>query len=446
MYPSRYKEPAGEHVRSVAVAICRRLAKAGHIAYLVGGGVRDLLLGQQPFDFDVATSALPEQVEALFPRTVSVGKAFGVVVVLDSGLEVEVATFRRDRGYSDGRHPTRVSFCDARQDAERRDLTINALFMEPETGEILDFVGGVEDLCARRVRTVGDPFQRFEEDHLRTLRAVRFSARLDFRIDPQTQDAIRSFVPRIRGISAERTLAELQKMLTARGAGLALRSLFDLGLLEAVLPVCTPSLAMRVPGWYDEGPLIELASRSLEWGRSTSAELGFATLLQFLGWTDHPDEDVVPEAMFRQSAQQAEVVMTGLSASRSLRRSVAEILLILADLSAAADLPLAKQKRLVMRSGFDDALDLYRRISLVRGGQGLSRYVAYSNLSRDVRQHPPDYYRVITGVDLVSMGHRPGPRFRRILEDIENRFLAGELSTREEALDYIRTQGATWND
>jgi poly(A) polymerase len=412
----------------------------------VGGGVRDLLLGEQPFDFDVATSALPEQVESLFPRTVSVGKAFGVVVVLEGGLEVEVATFRRDRDYSDGRHPTGVSFCDARQDAERRDLTINALFMEPETGEILDFVGGVEDLCARRVRTVGDPFQRFEEDHLRTLRAVRFAARLNFRIDPQTQDAIRAFVPRIRGISAERILAELQKMLTARGAGQALRTLFDLGLLEAVLPVCTPSLAMRVPGWYDEGPLIELASLSLERGRSTSAELGFATLLLFLGWTDPPDEDVVPEAMLRQSAEQAEIVMTGLSASKSLRRGVAEVLLILADLSAIADHPLAQQKRLVMRPGFDDALDLYRRISLVRGGQGLSRYVAYSNLARDVRRQPPDYYRVITGVDLVSMGYRPGPRFKRILEDIENRFLAGELSTREEALDYIRTQGATWND
>jgi len=430
----------------VAVGICRRLSRAGHIAYLVGGGVRDLLLGEQPFDFDVATSALPEQVESLFPRTVSVGKAFGVVVVLDGGLEVEVATFRRDRDYSDGRHPTEVSFCDAQQDAERRDLTINALFMDPETGDVLDFVGGLEDLCARRVRTVGDPFQRFEEDHLRTLRAVRFAARLNFRIDPQTQDAIRAFVPRIRGISAERILAELQKMLTAPGAGQAMRVLFDLGLLEAVLPVCTPSLAMRIPGWYDEGPLIDLASSSLERGRFTSAQLGFATLLQFLGWTDHPGHDVNPEAWFRQSAEQAETVMTGLSASKSLRRGVTDVLLILADLSTAVELPLAQRKRLVLRPGFDDALDLYRRNALVRGAHELSRYVAYANLARDVRRQPPDYYRVITGADLVSMGFRPGPRFKRILEDIENRFLAGELSTREEAVEYIRNQGATWND
>jgi len=203
--------------RAGAIAIARRLRDHGFEAYLVGGCVRDLLLGREPEDFDLVTSARPEEVQALFSPTIPVGAKFGVIIVIMAGHEYEVATFRREEGYEDGRHPSRVTYGTLREDVRRRDFTVNGLAMVPETGEIIDYVGGREDIERRVIRAIGSPAERFAEDHLRMMRAVRFAAQLGLTIDHETFTAIAMRAPAIQQISAERVRDELTKMITRPG-------------------------------------------------------------------------------------------------------------------------------------------------------------------------------------------------------------------------------------
>ncbi|MCP4645622.1 MAG: CCA tRNA nucleotidyltransferase, partial [bacterium] len=223
-------------LRTGAESVCKALTKADHRALFAGGCVRDTLLGAEPKDFDIATSARPDEVMALFDHTVPVGVAFGVVLVMVPEGTFEVATFRQDGPYDDGRHPSRVEFTDEEQDALRRDFTVNALFLDPDTGEIIDYVDGQNDIRQRIIRCVGNPETRFREDHLRLLRAVRFAARLDYTIDPATRTAIRDLAPLSVDTSAERVRDELVKMLTEGAAGRAFRLLDETGLLPHVLP------------------------------------------------------------------------------------------------------------------------------------------------------------------------------------------------------------------
>ena len=243
-------------VPAAPLAVLRTLRENGHEALLVGGCVRDILLGREPKDWDIATDALPDRIEALFSKTVAVGKAFGIIaVVCDDGSMVEVATYRVDSPYADGRHPSAVAFTNAREDAIRRDFTVNALLLDPSTGEIRDYVGGHEDLAARVIRAIGDPETRFAEDHLRLLRAVRFAAVLGFAIDPATFAAIQKLAPNIRRISAERIRDELFRLLTeAPRAGAALQLLRDAGLLKEILPEIEALVGVeQPPEFHPEG-------------------------------------------------------------------------------------------------------------------------------------------------------------------------------------------------
>ncbi|MFH1476403.1 MAG: CCA tRNA nucleotidyltransferase [Verrucomicrobiota bacterium] len=220
-----------------ARTVVRRLTEAGFTAFWAGGCVRDIIMGREPKDFDIATSAVPDQVERLFPGAVTTGKSFGVVRVRIHGLEYEVATFRKDQAYHDGRHPEGVVFTDEQTDAQRRDFTINALFLDPLTGAVRDYVGGQTDLAARLIRAVGCPDDRFAEDHLRMLRAVRFASTLDFKLDPATADAIRRHAPQIEKVSAERLQQELTRiLLETPQPGTALELLQAVGLLPVILP------------------------------------------------------------------------------------------------------------------------------------------------------------------------------------------------------------------
>jgi poly(A) polymerase len=222
---------------ALASTIVATLRNSGYQAYLVGGCVRDLLLGCHPKDFDVATDAPPGRIMQLFPNSGQVGAHFGVVLVRDGGAQVEVATFRSDRDYTDGRHPASVQFeSDPREDVLRRDFTINGLMMDPESGEVLDYVGGQADLERRAIRAIGDPEIRFREDHLRLLRAVRFAARLGFAIEPATMAAIRAHHASIQTVSAERIREELVRILTEGGARRGFELLDDAGLLNDILP------------------------------------------------------------------------------------------------------------------------------------------------------------------------------------------------------------------
>ncbi len=241
--------------RQLAEQICETLRHHGHQAYLVGGCVRDLELGRSPADYDVCTDARPNRVQELFPRSIAVGAQFGVILVVEEGEHVEVATFRSDVGYSDGRHPDRVVFSDTPQeDVQRRDFTINGLLMDPATGEVLDFVGGRADLRAGIVRAIGEPQLRFTEDKLRMMRGVRFAARFSFRIEPETMKAARSLAPQITQVSPERIRDELTKLLTEGAARRGFELLEEAGLLSVVLPdIARMKGVEQPPQFHPEG-------------------------------------------------------------------------------------------------------------------------------------------------------------------------------------------------
>lgn len=247
---------------SAVKEVCRTLRAAGFQALLAGGCVRDMLMSREPHDFDVATSATPDEVEKLFPRAVSVGKAFGVIILPQNGFNIEVATFREDLEYKDGRRPEGVKFSTAEADAKRRDFTVNALFLDPESGEVLDFVGGQRDLSARLLRTVGEPDRRFTEDKLRLMRAVRFVAQLDFEIEPGTHEAVVRLAPEVSVVSRERIRDEIEKLLKLPGRVKGLTLLLSTGLLSAAFPESAPFI------WEDETAWLKrfesIGSRKLE--------------------------------------------------------------------------------------------------------------------------------------------------------------------------------------
>ena len=251
-------------MRARAVEIVRRLKAAGHKAYFVGGCVRDQLLGKEPQDYDIATSARPEQIEALFPHTIPVGRKFGVVLVIEQGKQFQTATFRAEADYRDGRHPGRVTFCDAMADARRRDFTVNGLFFDPIENRLHDWVGGELDLRSRIIRTIGNPHQRFAEDHLRLLRAVRFAAQLNFRIEPKTFAGLRATAQEILNVSAERIREELLKLFRPPHAARGLHLLRESGLLFPILPEIAATVECeQSPEFHPEGSVFNHLIRIL---------------------------------------------------------------------------------------------------------------------------------------------------------------------------------------
>lgn len=270
---------------NASVELVRQLQNAGFKALWAGGCVRDLLLRAQPKDYDIATDATPDEVMSLFPCAVAVGKAFGVVCVTEGGRTFEVATFRKDNAYQDGRHPESVTFADAETDARRRDFTINAMFYDPIADTLLDFVNGQADLAARVVRCVGNPSDRFAEDRLRMLRAVRFAGSLDFALEASAADAIRKHAPGMREVSAERIRDELSRiLLESVRPGDSLRMLDDLGLLAQVLPeVCAMKGQEQPPEFHPEGDVFEHTVRMLNLMEHRSLQLAFAALLHDVG-------------------------------------------------------------------------------------------------------------------------------------------------------------------
>ncbi|MBM3290712.1 MAG: CCA tRNA nucleotidyltransferase, partial [Candidatus Hydrogenedentes bacterium] len=282
--PSQESDVSSHSTRAGAERICETLRRAGHRALFAGGCVRDLVLGVSAKDYDVATSARPQQVAALFARTIPIGTAFGVTIVIVPEGQVEVTTFRTDIRYEDGRHPSSVEFRGEREDAQRRDFTINAMFFDPETGEVVDYVNGREDLAAKTIRTVGDPRERFAEDHLRLLRAVRFAARLGFAIEGDTLDAVRAMAGLVTKTSAERVRDELTKMLTEGGARRAIALMDETGLLEQVLPeIARLKGVEQPPEFHPEGDVFTHTLLLADLLEGVSPTLAFGALLHDVG-------------------------------------------------------------------------------------------------------------------------------------------------------------------
>lgn len=487
-----------------ATEIVRTLRERGHQAYLCGGCVRDLLLAREPADYDVATDATPQQVMNIFPQTFAVGAQFGVVLVpfaegaghrdagrsglaatadaptgegarlsidkiisstgkgvvsstseialfftigtgdegRSKGNVVEVATFRSDMGYSDGRHPDQVRYSnDPREDVQRRDFTINGLLLDPVTNEVLDFVGGRDDLKAGIIRAIGEPGHRFAEDKLRMLRAVRFAARFDYAIDPATLAAIQRLAPQTHQVSRERVREELAKMLTEGRARCAFELLDESRLLREVLPEISAMKGVeQPPQFHPEGDVFIHTLLLLEkLAPGCSKTLAWGALLHDVG--KPPTFRVAPDRIRFDGHVEIGVKMAA-EICRRLRFSNDEtdqILALVDNHMRFADVPLMKAstlKKFLRLPGFDEHLELHRIDCLSSNGQ----LASYDYAREQLQALPPEAIRpepLITGRDLIDAGYEPGPRFKEILATVEDAQLEGKLATRDAAMEFV---------
>jgi poly(A) polymerase len=452
--------------KDFAISVIQTLRQRGFQAYLAGGCVRDLLLNRDPADYDVATSATPTQVMEIFTDSYAVGAQFGVVLVpanssvLSSkndasaealgseraeNLTIEVATFRSDLGYSDGRRPDAVRFSlDPGEDVIRRDFTINGMMLDPISDELLDFVGGRKDLAAGIIRAIGDPDHRFEEDKLRMLRAVRFAARFEYRIDPATFAAIQRRAEEIRVVSRERVRGELTRMLVEGHARRAFLLLDETGLLHEVLPEITKMKGVeQPPEFHPEGDVFVHTLLALTYlPQPCPPTLAWGTLLH----------DVGKPATFRVAPDRIRFddhvdvgVRIAEQICKRLRFSNEETIQILAlidnhmrfgHVSRMKDSTL---KRFMRLPGFDEHLALHRADSLASHGN----LRTYEFLQDKLRETPPLEMRpvsLVNGDDLIAAGYTPGPKFREILEAVEDAQLEGRLQSRDAALEYVRSE------
>lgn len=402
----RNSDPGVIEVREAATRIVRALTEAGHIAYFAGGCVRDRLMGHEPQDYDVATEATPDQVRKVFPKLHSVGESFGVMLIRLHGHVIHVATFRTDGVYSDHRHPDSVTFSDAQHDASRRDFTINGVFENPLTGEIIDYVGGRADLEARLIRGIGDPHARLREDRLRMLRAVRFAARFAFAIETETAEAIRASAAALTGVSRERIGEEVRKMLSHPNRAVAAWEMQYLDLDAAVLTEPSRKIApTRLGRLPDDAP--------------------YPTALAAWLLDRHIDGDVHLDAIVR---RWSDALMLSNDQRDALEHALAIYQVLLGEWDK---LGIARQKRLASSPDFNQGLALVQSIDR-------QRFV-------DVRRHVIELAKtglaptpLIDGGDLISLGLTPGPAFAHILEAVYDAQLEGHIADKPQALGLVR--------
>jgi poly(A) polymerase len=428
-----------------ARAIIQRLRDSGFTALYAGGCVRDRLMGVEPHDFDIATDAPPAKVQEIFRRTVAVGAHFGVIVVLEGGYEFQVATFRSDGCYIDGRHPQSVTFSTPEQDALRRDFTINGLFFDPVENRVIDHVGGRRDLEARLLRAIGNPTDRFREDRLRMLRAVRFAATLGFAIDPATWRAVCENAAHIRDVSAERIREELMKILLSPRRVRGFDLLDESGLLREILPeIETLKGCEQPPQFHPEGDVFKHTRIMLDLlPAQVSGPLVLAVLLHDIGkpatYSVDPDGRIRFSGHDKLGAAMTENVMTRLRFSRAEIDATVEAVANHMVFKDVQQMRVAKLKRFMSRPHFDDELELHR-VDCTSSHGMLDNYEFLKAKLDEFASEPLIPPPLITGRDLIALGFKPGPHFSQILEAIENRQLEGALKNREEALAFVETE------
>jgi len=429
-------------LRKKAERIVQHLVDAGHRALFAGGCVRDMVRGDEPHDYDIATQATPEEVQELFERTVPVGSRFGVVVVVVGDDQFEVATFRSDESYSDGRHPDAVRPTDEREDALRRDFTINGLFHDPLTDEILDYVGGQADIEAGLIRAIGDPDARLGEDALRMMRAVRFAARYGYRIEEGTAAALRRHAAEIRRVSAERIRDELARILTGPHRGDALELLRAAGLLREILPEVDAMHGCAQPEeFHPEGDVLVHTRAALDALNEPSVELAFATLLHDVGKppTQREADRIRFDLHDKVGAQMARRICERLRFSAAETDTIVELVGDHMKFMDIQNMRESKLKRLLRGPHIGDHLELHRADCVASHGDLANYDFCKTQLgtlaAEDIR--PP---RLLTGDALIDLGYKPGPIFSTILERMEDAQLEGEIASREEALALLRKE------
>jgi poly(A) polymerase len=431
--------------RELANSICESLQRSGYQALLVGGCVRDLLLEHEPTDYDVTTNATPDEVRGLFPPAVGVGAQFGVMLVPGDGIKVEVATFRSDFEYTDGRHPDSVKYANsAREDVQRRDFTINGLLMKHDTGEVLDFVGGREDLKAGIIRAIGEPERRFQEDKLRMMRAVRFAARFEFEIESATMQAIRHHAPEIHSVSAERLRDELTKLLT-EGAARRGFELLDQGwLLGQVLPEVAAMKGVEQPAqFHPEGDVWIHTRMMLErLAKGSSPTLAWGVLLHDVGKppTFRPASETGGRIRFDRHVEvgvrMAEEICKRLRFSTEEKEQISALVnnhMKFKDVEAMKESTL---KKFVRQRKFEEHLELHR-LDCLGSHQHLE---AYAFVNKFIAETPPEQVRparLLTGEDLKEMGYEPGRLFSSMLGALEDAQLEGRVRTKAEAKRFV---------
>jgi poly(A) polymerase len=434
--------------RELAQSVCATLRSHGYQALLAGGCVRDVLLKRAPVDFDVATDALPDQVIAIFPESLAVGAQFGVVQVWHGEFKVEVATFRADGDYSDGRRPDQVTYTRSpEQDVKRRDFTINGLLMEPESGDVLDFVGGQADLKTGLIRAIGDPDTRFTEDKLRLMRAVRFAVRFGFAIEPATMAALKRHAKEISLVSAERLRDELTKILTEGAARRGFELLDETGLLPFVLPeIAAMKGVEQPPQYHPEGDVWTHTLLMIEQlPAGTPATLAWGVLLHDVGKppTFRPISETGDRIRFDGHASVGERM--GEEIARRFRFSnedIEQIVALIANHMRFKDVErmrAATLKRFVRMPRFNEHMELHR-LDCTSSHRHLNAYNFIQTMLAETPHdeiHPP---KLLTGDDLLELGYRQGPVFGQILATVEDAQLEGRIGTKEDAVQLVRSK------
>jgi putative nucleotidyltransferase with HDIG domain len=457
---------AGHNIPDEVMAIILRLQQAGFQACLAGGCVRDFLLGKKAHDWDVATSALPDQVEQLFPHTVAVGKAFGIIVVIQNGTPYEVATFRSDGKYSDGRHPENIVFSSLEEDVKRRDFTVNALLYDPVNKILHDYVGGQQDLKQRILRAVGNPLQRFAEDKLRILRAVRFSANLQFMIEPDTWQAICAEAPNINQVSRERIAAELEKMLLGGHSSYAMQLLLDCGLLAILLPqVAALQNVAQPPEFHPEGDVWQHTLLMLEeWDKTLrncsedtthprfhqGGQLARASLSEkrILAWAILL-HDIGKPGTYTESdrirfnghdclgASLTEEILKNLKLPNEIIEGASTLVRLHMSLSSFPQMRLANRRRKLQDSLFPLLLELHR-IDCLGSHKIMTLHQEILQAWHEEQARPVPPEPLLSGKDLLQLGLKPGPIFTTILKAVQDAALENSLSSREEAIRWVK--------
>jgi len=466
IYEFKITRPLSEEEKQ-AVGIFNELKKAGFESYFAGGAVRDELMGIPASDIDIATKALPDEIKKIFPKVFERGKQFGVMaLIIDGENEFEIATFRSDIGIFDHRHPKEVKFTTAEEDAKRRDFTINALFYDPEREQIIDYVGGVEDLDKKQLRFVGNPEDRINEDYLRMLRAVRFSARFNFPINKEGREAIKKNAAKIQKVSAERIKDELTKMLVDKNRVRAIELMDKLGLLELILGELSKlKKVSQPPEFHSEGDVWIHTMLALKFlPDNCSAEVAWAVLLhdiakpQTQGFREHPKSKITFFDHDIESAKKTEEILKRLKFSNEFIEAVSwSIAQHMRIIHAFGDMSERKKEKLFLNPNIETLLE-QTRVDLLAsekpdGSTDLSMYEAAVKLKEHLAKMPPKEkeqvkkFDLITGHDIMKILKIPsGPKVGEIKTKIEEAFLEGKISGRDEALKMISASAAPTRD
>ncbi|PQJ27503.1 CCA tRNA nucleotidyltransferase [Rubritalea profundi] len=426
-----------------AQKIAQTLHQAGHTCYFTGGCVRDSLLNKSPKDFDIATSATPKQVRKLFPKSDSIGAHFGVILVRVHGLAFEVATFRTDGTYTDNRRPNSVTFSSPQEDASRRDFTVNGLFQEPLTGEIIDFVNGSADIDQKIIRAIGNPVDRFQEDALRLMRAIRFATKLDFEIEPATWEAICENAHLLEHIAIERIQAEFNQILVHKDRARGLDLMVQSGLIRHCIPeVLDLQGCEQPPQFHPEGDVYVHTKIMLNMlSGEPSLELCLAVLLHDIGkpstYSYNPEEDRIRFSGHDQvGAEMAEVILKRLKYSNKTIEEVCAMVKNHMNFMNVRFMKTSKVKRFMARPTYQQEMELHR-VDCGSSNGITENYDFLRAKEQEFAAEPLIPPPLISGKDLISLGYPPGPDFKPIIEAIQNEQLEGKLSTKEQAIAWL---------